>query len=150
MDTYSTLNDYKKLEVTSANRLKLILMVYDAAIASLKQAIDSHKRNDTIKRNRFISWAQLIISELNNALNMEQGKDISEPLSKIYYFLNRHLNEVHTGNDIHKVNQSLNILSNLRDAWKEISVKTEQQSIKSEKSGSNMAANSEGLNTVYG
>ena len=70
MDTYSTLNDYKKLEVTSTNRLKLILMVYDAAIASLKQAIDSHKRNDTIKRNRFISRAQLIISELNNALNM--------------------------------------------------------------------------------
>jgi flagellar protein FliS len=150
MDKYSSVNDYKKLEVTSTNRLKLILMVYDAAIASLKQAIDSHKRNDAIKRNRFISRAQLIISELNSALNMEQGKGISESLSKIYYFLNRHLNEVHTDNDIQKVKQSLNILNNLRDAWKEISVKTEPQKVNSEESRSGMSANEGGRNTFYG
>ena len=150
MDTYSSVNDYKKLEVTSTNRLKLILMVYDAAIASLKQAIDSHKRNDAIKRNRFISRAQLIISELNNALNMEQGKQISESLSKIYYFLNRHLSEVQTDNDIQKVKQSLNILNNLRDAWKDISVKTEEQKVNSEESRSGMAANEGSRKTFYG
>jgi len=92
VDTYTTLNNYKKLEVTTTNRLKLVVMLYDAAIAALKQGQECHKRKDLIKRNRFVSRAQLIISELNNALNMEQGKEIAETLSKIYYFLNRHLN----------------------------------------------------------
>ncbi len=149
MDTYSTLNDYKKLEVTSTNRLKLIVMVYDAAIAALKQAQECHKRKDLIKRNRFVSRAQLIITELNNALNMEQGKEISETLSKIYYFLNRHLNEVNTDNDIHKVGQALNILINLRDAWTDIGAKTEKKSV-STQTEAPAAANSGMANNFYG
>jgi len=150
VDTYSTLNDYKKLEINSTNRLKLIVMVYDAAIAALKQAQECHKKNDMIKRNRFVSRAQLIITELNNALNMEQGKDISETLSKIYYFLNRHLNEVNTDNDIHKVGQALNILVNLRDAWKEIGIKAEKEKTAGQAPTTEVAANSGMPNTFYG
>jgi len=150
MDTYSTLNDYKKLEINSTNRLKLIVMVYDAAIAALKQAQECHHRNDMVKRNRFVSRAQLIITELNNALNMEQGKEISETLSKIYYFLNRHLNEVNTDNDIHKVGQAINILNNLRDAWKEIEIKAENQNTDAKTRAPETAVDSGMAKTFYG
>lgn len=148
MDTYSTLNNYKKLEVTSTNRLNLVVMLYDAAIASLKQAQECHQRNDLIKRNSFVSRAQLIITEMNNSLNMEQGKEIAETLSKIYNFLNRHLNEVNTDNDIHKVGQALNILINLSDAWKEIAGKTEKKSVSTPTEDA--AANSGRGNSFYG
>jgi len=148
VDTYSTLNNYKKLEVTSTNRLNLVVMLYDAAIASLKQAQECHQRNDLIKRNSFVSRAQLIITELNNSLNMEQGKEIAETLSKIYNFLNRHLNEVNTDNDIHKVGHALNILINLRDAWKEIAGKTEKKSVSTPTEDA--AANSGRGNSFYG
>ncbi len=114
-------NAYKNIEVTSTNRIKLIIMVYNAAIASLKQALECHKRNDPTRRNQFITRTQFIIHELNNALNMEGGKEIAETLRKLYHFLNRHLTDVLTDNDITKVNQSLKILSELRDAWQEIS-----------------------------
>lgn len=149
MDTYSSVNGYKKLEVTSTNRLKLIVMVYDASIAALKQAQECHQRKDLIKRNRYISRAQLIITELNNALDMEQGKEISETLSKIYYFLNRHLQGVSTDNDIHKIGQALNILINLRDAWTDIGAKTEEKSAETLTQGS-AAANSGLGNSYYG
>ena len=148
MDTYSKLNNYKKLEVTSTNRLNLVVMLYDAAIASLKQAQECHQRNDLIKRNSFVSRAQLIITEMNNSLNMEQGKEIAETLSKIYNFLNRHLNEVNTDNDIHKVGQALNILINLSDAWKEIAGKTEKKSVSTPTEDA--AANSGRGNSFYG
>jgi len=148
VDTYSTLNNYKKLEVTSTNRLNLVVMLYDAAIASLKQAQECHQRNDLIKRNSFVSRAQLIITEMNNSLNMEQGKEIAETLSKIYNFLNRHLNEVNTDNDIHKVGQALNILINLSDAWKEIAGKTEKKSVSTPTEDA--AANSGRGNSFYG
>lgn len=117
----STANTYKKLEVTSSNRLKVVVMIYDAAIASLKQAYASHKRNDIIKRNQFISRTQFIIQELNNSLDMQKGKEISSTLRKLYHFLTRHLGDVLTDNDIHKVDQSLSILLKLREAWFEIS-----------------------------
>jgi len=149
VDTYSSVNDYKKLEVTSTNRLKLIVMVYDAAIAALKQAQECHKRNDQVKRNSNISRSQLIITELNNALNMEQGKEISETLSKIYFFLNRRLKDVLSDNDIHKVGQAINILTNLRDAWTDIGAKAGEKTANTQTPGS-AAANSGLGNTYYG
>jgi len=149
MDVNSSVNGYKKLEVTSTNRLKLILMVYDAAIAALKQAQECHQRNDSIKRNLFISRAQLIIGELNNALDMDQGKEISDTLSKIYHFLNRHLTEANNRDKSENIGQALNILENLRDAWKDISAKTEQQE---NRSGNEppKAVNSNPGNSFYG
>ena len=122
VNPYGSANTYKSMEVTSVNRLKLIVMVYDAAIASLKQARASHERNDNTKRNQFISRAQFIVHELNNALDINSGKQIATSLRDIYHFLNRHLNEALSHNTIKNVEESLKILSNLREAWHEISL----------------------------
>lgn len=131
----NTANKYKALEVNSSNRLKVVVMIYDAAIASLKQAVLCHNKNNLIKRNQFISRTQFIIQELNNSLDLQRGKDIAATLRKLYHFLNRHLGAVLSDNDIRKVDQSLAILSKLREAWQEIS----QKSIKEENIQDNAA-----------
>ena len=123
MNQYNQVNAYKEMEVNSVNRLKLVLMVYDAAIGSVKHAIACNKRNDELKRNRSISRAQFIINELNNSLNMQHGKEIADSLRKLYYFLNRTLNEALSENDEKKLEDSLSILLNLKDAWEEITNK---------------------------
>jgi len=117
---------YKSLEVNSSNRLKVVVMIYDAAIASLKHALLCHSKNDLIKRNQFISRAQFIVQELNNALDMKNGREISATLRKIYFFINRHLSEVMTDNDSRKIENVLKIMSKLREAWQEISQKAVQ------------------------
>ena len=114
---------YKKIEVNTSSRLKVVVMIYDAAIASLKQAHECHERNDIIKRNRYISRAQYIINELNNTLDLQRGKEIASTLRKLYHFLNRHLNDVLTTNSINKLNESLKILTTLKEAWEEITEK---------------------------
>ena len=123
MNQYSKMNAYKEMEVNSVNRLKIVLMVYDAAIGSVKYAITCHKRNDIVKRNRSISRAQFIINELNNSLNMQHGKEIADSLRKLYYFLNRSLNDALSQNDEKKLEDSLSILMNLKEAWEEITDK---------------------------
>ncbi len=125
MNPYNTADVYKKVEVSSSNRLKVVVMIYDAAIASLKQANECHNRNDLVKRNQFISRTQFIITELNSSLDLQQGKEIAESLRKLYHFLNRHLNSLLTDNDMKKLTDSLKILENLRDAWVFINDKTQ-------------------------
>jgi len=120
----ATANAYKTLEVTSSHRLKVVVMIYDAGIAALKQALASHNRNDLIKRNQYVSRAQFIVQELNNSLDMQRGMEISSNLRKLYFFLIRHLSQVLTDNDREKIEQSLAILLKLREAWQEISQKT--------------------------
>ncbi len=121
MNPYSKTNAYAEMNVNTTNRLKLIVMVYDAAIGSLKQAKECHRRNDLVNRNRHVSRTQFIISELNNSLDMTRGKDISETLRGIYNFLNRYLGDVLNDNDISKVENSLKMLTTIRGAWHEIS-----------------------------
>lgn len=129
-------NAYKQIEVGTCNRLKLVVMIYDAAIASLKQANASHLRNDLTKRNQYISRTQFIINELNNSLDFQQGSEIASSLRKIYHFLNRHLNSILSDNDIGKLEESLKILSSLQGAWQEISKNTGK-----EKSNLNLSQN---------
>lgn len=111
---------YKNMEVTSSNRLKIIIMVYDAAIASLREAIETHQRHDFIKRNQYISRTQSIIFELNNALDTKNGGEIAENLRHLYHFLNRHLGDVLQNNQVLNIEQSLRILESLREAWNTI------------------------------
>lgn len=121
MNPYNRTNTYAEMSVNTTNRLKLIVMVYDAAIGSLKQAKECHKRNDMTNRNRHISRTQFIISELDNSLDMSRGKNISETLRGIYNFLNRYLGDVLNDNDMGKVENSLKMLNTIRGAWQEIS-----------------------------
>ncbi len=127
MDTYARQNSganvYKNVEVTSADRIKLIVMVYDAAIASLRQAQKCHRRNDILKRNQQISRAQTIIHELNNSLDSQRGQEIAATLRDLYHFLSRHIGAVLTDNEITKIDESLKILTDLRGTWHELSVK---------------------------
>lgn len=118
-----TANKYKSLEVNSSNRLKVVVMIYDAAIASLKHAVLCHRKNDLVKRNQFISRTQFIVQELNNALDLRNGRDIASSLRKIYFFVNRYLSELINDNDIRKAERVLTILTKLREAWEEISNK---------------------------
>ena len=124
--TNQTATKYKSLEVNSSNRLKVVVMIYDAAIASLKHAVLCHGKNDLVKRNQFISRTQFIVQELNNALDLRNGREIASTLRKIYFFVNRYLSEVMTDNDIRKAERVLKILSKLREAWQEIAHKAIQ------------------------
>ena len=150
LDYNSGADAYKKIEVNTSNRLKVIVMIYDAAIASLNQAHECHKRNDIIKRNRFISRTQFIINELNNALDTKRGKEIATTLRKLYHFLNRHLNDVLTDNNINKLNESLKILTTLKEAWEEITKKESKKESSTTDSQNAAAIYHGGKATSYG
>jgi len=141
----ATATKYKTLEVNSSNRLKVVVMIYDAAIASLKQAVHCHGKNDLVRRNQFISRTQFIVQELNNSLDLQRGKDIAATLKKLYHFLNRHLGAVLSDNDIRKVEQSIAILSKLREAWQEIS----QKSLKEENFDHGAAVYHSGAGSIF-
>jgi len=121
---YQQANVYKNIEVTSSNRLKLVVMVYDAAIASLKQALECHDRNDQLRRNQFLSRTQFIIHELNNALDLNRGQEIASNLRQIYHFLIRQMGDALSENNALKISHSLSTLSDLREAWQSISLET--------------------------
>ena len=114
MNSYA--QQYKSMEVNSSNRIKLIVMVYDAAIASLKEADDAHTRGDATRRNMYTARAQCIINDLNGCLDMSHG-EIPTSLRSLYQFFIRHLAESLEQGATGNIAEVRTMMENLREGW---------------------------------
>lgn len=116
-------NQYKQTEVNTANQGKLIVMLYDGAIKFLNIAIENMepKTYDVVNNN--ILKAQDIISELMVSLNMKDGGEISNNLFSLYVYFKKRLIEANIQKDSEILKEIIKLLSELREAWDQISAK---------------------------
>ena len=91
---------YNQINVTTADPMKVILMLYDGAIRFLKEAIECTRTGDIKNKNINANNARDIIVELNNALNVEVGGEMAHNLRSLYLFMNRHLMTANWRNDV--------------------------------------------------
>ena len=98
-------------------------MLYNGLIKFLrhaKLALHEKKINDA---HNYIIRAEDIIEALLSALDYEKGGDIAKNLSMIYDYTYWRLVEANTKKDESIIDEVIEILNPLREAWKEI-VKT--------------------------
>lgn len=90
---------YQETAITTQNRGRLIVMLYDGAIKFLRQAIQDLERNDFAAKGIHIARAQDILYELNTVLDVEKGGQIAQNLRALYNFMQRHLSEANIRKD---------------------------------------------------
>ena len=114
--------NYQKMQVTTVDRLKLVVMLYEGAISYLKTATQYLEKNDLANKGMYIAKAQDIIDELNNSLNMNEGGEIAVNLRKIYNFLYFYLVKANLSKNKKMIDEVINILSSLKEAWEQINL----------------------------
>ena len=116
---------YKEIQIKTAGQIRLIVMLYDGAIRHLNLAADSfsegHRRYDAI--NNHIIAAQDILSELTASLDFDRGGTLARNLFSLYAFMNRQLMEANLKKDPGPVGVVKKLLTDLREAWAEISTR---------------------------
>ena len=116
---------YKKTEITTADRGRLIVLLYEGAIGFLVRAKDALFRGDYEARCNLINRAQDIITELNSSLNMNEGGEIAANLRRLYNFMNTHLVKAKIKDDPALLDQVMGMLADLNTAWTEIASRPE-------------------------
>ena len=116
---------YFENSVSTQERCKLIVMLYDGAVKFLNIAKQKIAEEDYALKGVYIGKAQDIIAELNNSLDMEAGLELANDLRALYNFLYRHLNEANIERDPVKIDDCIRILSDLRSAWEEVAANPE-------------------------
>ena len=111
---------YRKTNVETADPKKLVIMCYEGAIFNLKMAKERYIEHNYEAKAAALSKAMLIIGELNSALDMEKGGDISKNLKAIYEYVIRRLTEGDIRKDLSAFDETIGILEELGSAWKEI------------------------------
>jgi len=111
---------YVSTQVSTADRLQLVIMLYDGAIAFLARARERLTAKDATGKGLFISRALDIIAELNASLNFQAGRDIAVPLFHLYNFMTGHLTRANINWDLQALDEVVAMLQQLRETWVEV------------------------------
>ncbi len=107
-------------EINEAFPSRLIVIMYDEAIASLNAAIEAIAQGDIEARFNATTRTAEVISELYLALDMELGGAIAESLGALYNHIMTQLPRINFANDIEVAGQSIRLLQPIRDSWAEL------------------------------
>ena len=111
---------YQRTAVTTQNKGRLIVMLYDGAIKFLRQAISDLEVNDYEAKGRNIGKAQDIIIELNTVLDMDAGGEVAQNLRGLYNFMSRHLSQANVKRDTQMLREVISLLEELNQSWRAI------------------------------
>lgn len=112
---------YQNTAVTTQNKGRLIVMLYDGAIKFLKQAISKIEANSPEEKGKYIAKAMDIINELNVTLDTEAGGEVAMNLRRLYLFMISYLNKANREQDPGKIEEVIKLLEELNQSWKAIS-----------------------------
>lgn len=141
MKATNPLKVYKETQIKTANQGKLIIMLYEGAIKNLNLALESlkakHQKFDYV--SNCIMKTQDILAELMVSLNLNKGGEIARNLFSLYIFMNRQLLSANLKKESKPLEEVKRMLTELRDAWKEIAGKTDVETDSAGDTGVNIA-----------
>jgi flagellar protein FliS len=108
---------YKRTEIETAPPLKLLLMLYDGAIARCESAAESIREGDHEAAHRGLIKAQDILTELMVSLDPEAAAAPIRELFGLYEYMHRLLVQANIRKETSPIEEVVQILSDLREAW---------------------------------
>jgi len=111
------LGQYKRTEIETAPPLKLLLMLYDAAIARCESGADAIRGGKPEAAHRELIKAQDILTELMVSLDPGAGGAPVRELFALYEYMHRLLVRANVHKETAPVEEAARILSDLRGAW---------------------------------
>ena len=130
MNPQSVHQQYMSTQVSTADRLQIVVMLYEGAISFLSQAKEKMANKDAPGKGLFIGKALDIIAELNASLNFVEGQEVAVNLFHLYNFLTGHITRANLNWDVDAVDHAITMLIQLRYAWLQVSHKEKSGEIK--------------------
>lgn len=118
-------NGYAKIGVETgvlaASPVKLIVMLYEGAIAACHSAIGHMQHQEIEKKSAMVTKAIMIIeSGLRLSLDKKAGGEIAESLDALYVYMSGRLTLANIRNQPELLQEVIQLLSELKSAWETI------------------------------
>ena len=104
--------------ITGAEPHRLISMLFDGALESIAQARGALASKDIEVKCRHISKAVRIVEEgLRGGLDLRSDGEIAQNLHTLYGYISTRLTQANLRNDDAAMQECVNLLTPLREAW---------------------------------
>ena len=114
---------YNQVQIKTANRGKLIVMLYQGAIRFMKKAILHLHQKDMEGKGNALIRAQDIILELTYALDQEsldRGDELASNLQRLYLYSYRRLVHANVRMEVEPIQEVIGLMENLLEAWEQV------------------------------
>jgi len=111
---------YNQVQIKTATKGKLIVMLYQGAIRFMKKALLLIEEKDMEGKGNCLIRAQDIILELLYALDqkmLDSGNELALNLQRLYLYSYRRLIQANVHVDPKPVEEIIELMSNLLEAW---------------------------------
>jgi flagellar secretion chaperone FliS len=136
MKTQCAQKQYAATQVGTADRLQLVVMLYEGAISFCRQAQEKMALKDASGKGLYLGKALDIIAELNASLNFHEGKEVAANLFHLYNFMTAHLTRANLNWDNDAVTEVIGMLTQLKAAWEEVCRKARRGELSVDLNGS--------------
>ena len=111
---------YQTANVGTADRLRIVILCYEGAIANAGRAIEEMKKGNVAEKGVYLGKSTSIVSELMSALDKEQGGEIAERLEALYLFVLNSFSQGNLKNNPDLIQSSIDVLKELKEGWVEL------------------------------
>jgi flagellar protein FliS len=118
----TTIRAYRESEILTASRERLLVITFDALVASLTRAkLGATMQSHDVTING-IDRARALLGELIATLDHEAGGELSGKLASIYVFLLGELDRMALRPDAKTLERHLHMVTELRDAFAQVAL----------------------------
>ena len=120
---YKQHNQYNQVQIKTANKGKLIVMLYQGAIRFMNQALLLLEKKDMEGKGNALIRAQDVILELLYSLDqglLDQGEELALNLQRLYLYSYRRLVHANVHMDTEAVEEVIKLMQNLLPAWEQV------------------------------
>ncbi|MFD0943845.1 flagellar export chaperone FliS [Savagea faecisuis] len=109
---------YKNNAVNTSTPGELTLMLYNGALKFIEQAKRAINEKNITEKNTAIQKAQAIVTEL--MITLDRSVPIAENMLVLYDYVNNRLIEANIHNNVERLDEATEIMTEFRDTWKEV------------------------------
>jgi flagellar protein FliS len=113
-------SSYLETAVRGATQVQLVILLYEQAIADLRQAIVALAKGDVETRTREINHALLLIGQLHGSLDLDRGGQVAGNLERFYNMMRASLAEAQVKQSASILEEQISHLVLVHGAWLEV------------------------------
>lgn len=111
---------YHEAAARGASPVRLVILLYEQAIADLGKAVAAHRRGDIEGRTREINHAILVLGQLQMSLDRDQGGQVAQNLERFYRQVRSGLVDAQLKQSPEALEQQISHLMLVHEAWREV------------------------------
>ncbi|MBM3279153.1 MAG: flagellar export chaperone FliS [Candidatus Handelsmanbacteria bacterium] len=114
---------YSQVQIKTANKGKLIVMLYQGAIRFMKKALIQLEQKDMEGKGKSLIRAQDVVLELLYALDQDmlaKGNELALNLQRLYLYCYRRLIRANVDMDPEAIKEVVALMTSLLEAWEKV------------------------------